>query len=302
MFLNAIHEQLLHQGFQSLSLTQSGLFGFIKKRETTNYCVFFINLPSELPENVWTIRLSERQLIEQFGKDGNTQYLFVYVTDQPEKVSCLCKDNYEGHWVVDTENEVLLIYENQVTNFCGVRDAIESVLIGLESSKKYIPFATIGLITINVIVFLFMEFFCNTSFRDFLIDKGGVFWPAITRHHEIYRFITSMFIHLGFDHITNNMILLLLMGCYTEEYIGHTKFGILYFVSGILAGVVSMGYNMINNNFILSAGASGAIFGVVGALAALVFFSKDFRRDISGWRLAVFLGISILSGLLIWDI
>lgn len=106
-----------------------------------------------------------------------------------------------------------------------------------------------------------------------------------------------MFLHSGISHLFNNMLLLFFIGDYVENYVGHWKFAGIYFLTGILADLVSMGYNIFNNKMVLSIGASGAIFGIVGALAGFIFLSKGMIKDITGPRLVVFIGLSILSGL-----
>jgi membrane associated rhomboid family serine protease len=72
-----------------------------------------------------------------------------------------------------------------------------------------------------------------------------------------------MFLHGGIDHILFNMIALALFGFILERIIGSKRFLIVYFISGIIAGVVSTFF------YTASIGASGAIFGVMGALGVL---------------------------------
>ncbi len=295
LFLEDIQIQLLHQGFQELTLKKQGIYGFFKKQADTNYCTVFINMPSELPENPWIIRYEEKLIKDNILLEGDTKFLFVYITNETDKIRCLCEDNADGHWIVDPITKQLIIFENQISNFCGLKDAIESTLSNGEEKTGYVPSYTLGIILINILIFVFTFMICNLQQREILFEKGGMFWPAITVGKEFYRFITSMFLHFGFEHLANNLFLFFIIGSYVEEHIGHTKFVFLYFVSGILAGVVSMGYNMFRNKFILCAGASGAIFGVVGALACLVIFSKVVRKDITGPRLLFFLAIIFFS-------
>ena len=61
---------------------------------------------------------------------------------------------------------------------------------------------------------------------------------------DCYRLLTCMFLHSGMDHIVNNMLILWFLGGYLERQAGHIKFLILYFATGILAGIASMSYNI----------------------------------------------------------
>jgi len=86
----------------------------------------------------------------------------------------------------------------------------------------------------------------------FLLDSSKIL--------EIWRFVTSIFLHGDIAHLLYNMFALLLFGSILEKLIGEKKFLVVFFVSGILANLVSI------NFYSTSLGASGAIFGVIGAL------------------------------------
>nr|WP_297939253.1 rhomboid family intramembrane serine protease [uncultured Lachnoclostridium sp.] len=302
MFLERINEQLPLHGFERMNLTQQGIFGFVKQEEEQNSCVIFINLPDELPKNVWSIRYSEQQVKAEIYFEGVAKFLFVYITDEPDKIRCLCEDNFDAHWIIARNERKLLIYENQLDNYCNMKDIIEGVLVENKPQKKITAFGTIGILGINVLIYVIMYWLCTAEQRNELIDNTGLFWPAVTYNHEYFRIVTSMFIHSGINHLINNMVLLYCIGSYVEDSVGHVKFMLLYFVSGILAGVVSMSYNIINNQLILSIGASGAIFGIVGALACFIFLSKGMIKDITAPRLIFFIFLSISSGLYEQDV
>jgi len=93
------------------------------------------------------------------------------------------------------------------------------------------------------------------------------------------------------------MIVLYFLGSKLEQIVGKVKFLILYLSSGFLAGVASIGYNMLKNNNIISAGASGAIFGVVGAMGFIVAINKGRIKDISARQITIFVILSLYNGL-----
>lgn len=80
---------------------------------------------------------------------------------------------------------------------------------------------------------------------------------------EVWRFLTAIFLHGGLAHLILNLFALLLFGSILESLIGGRKFLFVFFVSGILANLVSV------NFYPSSLGASGAIFGVIGALIVI---------------------------------
>jgi len=80
---------------------------------------------------------------------------------------------------------------------------------------------------------------------------------------EIWRFISSIFLHSGIIHLIYNLFALLFFGGLLEKLIGSKRFLILFFVSGIVANLVSVWF------YLSSLGASGAIYGILGALIVL---------------------------------
>lgn len=297
MFFDRLTDEMLQKGFDRVSFQQQGFVGFIKRGTEYNSCVIFVNLPNQLPENIWNIRYSTEQIKSEVREAGVTNFLFVYLTEEPEKIKCLCDDAVDSHWIMDRNELRLIIYENQNDNYCSVKEVVEHVLTEKNDKRRFKPWVTAAIIGVNVIVYVILYLFCNETLRESLIDKGGLYWPSVIYDHEYYRLITSVFIHSGFQHLLNNMILLCFIGSYVEEYIGRGKFAFLYFTTGILAGAVSMSYNILNEKMILSIGASGAIFGIVGALTCFIVVSRRMIRDITAPRLLIFIFLSIFSGL-----
>lgn len=80
---------------------------------------------------------------------------------------------------------------------------------------------------------------------------------------ELWRFLTSMFLHGDIAHLLYNMLALFLFGAMLENLVGNKRFLIIYFVSGILANIISI------NFYQSSLGASGAIFGIIGAMVII---------------------------------
>ncbi|WP_313133935.1 rhomboid family intramembrane serine protease [Anaerocolumna sp.] len=164
-------------------------------------------------------------------------------------------------------------------------------------TKGHVFTITNLLILINALVFLIMEIRGSTNDIYYMLDKGALYWPAMEVSHEYYRFFTYMFLHFGFDHLVNNMLVLFFIGDKLERIVGKVKYLCIYFASGLLAGIASLGYNMLKNNYVVSAGASGAIFGVVGAMAFIVLINKGRIKDISTRQMVVFVLLSLYGGL-----
>lgn len=150
---------------------------------------------------------------------------------------------------------------------------------------------TYFVIAINVIIWIILTLMGNTQSVEFMYNHGAMSAYGALVEHEYWRFITSIFLHFTPEHLLNNMLLLAVAGSYVEPEIGHVRFGICYALSGILGSVCSCIYMVYKASYSVSAGASGAIFGVVGALLYLILIHKGRFSGIrlKGMLLSVFL-------------
>ncbi len=101
----------------------------------------------------------------------------------------------------------------------------------------------------------------------------GANYAPLVKSGQVWRLVTSMFLHAGFLHLAINMYALYMLGSQVENYIGKLKFTGIYLVSGIIGSLMSV---LFTNN--ISVGASGAIFGLAGAL---LYFGFHFRLYLS---------------------
>lgn len=125
--------------------------------------------------------------------------------------------------------------------------------------------ATAALIAINVIVFLVEVAKGSGGFYEIpgatVYELGGLFGPAVSPGGDWWRIVTSGFLHFGIVHIGLNMYLLYILGRLLEPAIGTARFTFLYFASLLAGSFAALAFEP----NALSAGASGAIFGVLGA-------------------------------------
>ena len=107
-----------------------------------------------------------------------------------------------------------------------------------------------------IMIFIFLLQFVFSDFTSlFLLNQDSF--------SELWRFVTAIFLHGGFPHLLYNLFALALFGSILEKYIGSKKFLLVFFVTGILANLISINY------YDASLGASGAIFGIIGALVLI---------------------------------
>jgi membrane associated rhomboid family serine protease len=142
------------------------------------------------------------------------------------------------------------------------------------------PRVTYALIAINVIAFLASgQFgFGSNGGGTTLWNKGALFGPAVHDGHDYWRLVTSGFLHAGLLHIAFNMYLLYLLGQMLEPALGSWRFGVLYMTS-LLAG--SFGALVVSPHSV-TVGASGAVFGLMGAA-----FAEQRRRGIDPFQTGI---------------
>ena len=139
------------------------------------------------------------------------------------------------------------------------------------------PSVTLGLIVANVVVYGLQVLNPGSpgSGLDQLSAQYGQ-WPvAVALDNQYYRLFTAMFLHASVLHIGFNMLVLWMLGPNLEQVLGHVRFGVLYVVAGLGGSVASFWFS---DPGIVGIGASGAIFGLMGAY---VVVGRALRADIS---------------------
>lgn len=168
--------------------------------------------------------------------------------------------------------------------------------------KQYITPANTVIILICIVVFIVDRILLATGFD--ISDYGAVGWKQVIEDREFYRVLSYMFLHGGFLHLFNNSIVLLFVGSTVEKLMGSFRYLVNYLMSGIIAAVVSIYYNMwrynhtisSNRTIVISLGASGAVFGTVGALLWIVLINRGRIEGISIRRMIMFLVLSFYAG------
>lgn len=155
---------------------------------------------------------------------------------------------------------------------------------------------TVGLIVVNIAVFLILSLFGDTENAYFMLEHGAMYDPAIIEGHEYYRILTSMFLHFGIQHLLNNMVLLGALGWNLELEIGRVRFLIIYFGSGIMGNLLSLFWDVSRGESVVSAGASGAIFGLMGALLYVVITNRGRLGRLSGRGMLFMVVLSLYFG------
>lgn len=178
----------------------------------------------------------------------------------------------------------------------NTKSDLEDFLILLVPRKDF--FTTPILIHLNVLIFLLLFFFgfgfMHVKGSD-LLRFGANFKPLVLQG-EIWRLLSSIFLHGGFLHLLMNMMALFFAGLFLESLLGKWRLLLLYIVTGIAASLASF----IWYDATVSVGASGAIFGLYGYfIAAIIYQSFPYKMH-SGflYSLLAYVGINLVMGLI----
>ena len=179
---------------------------------------------------------------------------------------------------------------------------------------------TIILLLANALLFLFFDLIYGVEGVRSFAENFGLTVGAILQDGEYYRFITSTFVHFDIFHLANNMLLLAVLGYNLEQEKGHLKFLVIYFGSGLGGNLLSFAtrnnfneiltprndlfnrlYNLLveqtSGPNVLSGGASGAVFGLMGAVLGIYLKTKRPVGRLAGRGLVIMIAISLYLGL-----
>ncbi len=193
---------------------------------------------------------------------------------------------------------ILLLSEHGETRFLDPKHQFdelkEPVSVILQTGKAVRSKKERGIlrtykVTIAIAAVNLMMFIASEIFGDVIYYMGASRPDLVLFKHQIYRLLSSNYLHFGWEHFYGNMVSLVVLGAVLEKAIGSLRYFLLYTGSGILGSLVSAVYYESIGEIAWSAGASGAIFGIIGGLAASLIFRREElpRIDIKWMTFAV---------------
>lgn len=167
--------------------------------------------------------------------------------------------------------------ENGLEYFIKVTDNINrknenksKIMEKIFSYKK--PIITYVIIAICTLLFILTYLFGNGSADSLTLINFGANLDILTKEGEYYRLLTCIFLHAGILHLLCNMYSLYIIGKEVENVFGKIKFLTIYILSGISGSILSLAFSQNT----ISVGASGAIFGLLGALLYFGYYYRTY--------------------------
>ena len=318
---------LVNANFETLDFS-NGAAGLIKNFQGTT--VFLEVIDADRLDNVQISEIMEKSAAMLESINGSDAYifklfLFDYTPSQavldiieqgqtdniPEKkfLKCMSVDvsnkivrkhytepAFDGN-IVKTMNKFFT--KNIHSNETSIED-IKELLVKRSKDfqielKAKTPWVTYVLIAANILVWLFLRilsFKTNTPYVNLLAPYGAKVNSLIVEG-EYWRFISAMFLHSNEIHLLLNCYSLYMLGSQVERLFGHVKMIAVYFVAGLVGSIASFAFS--TNPAV---GASGAIFGLLGAMLFFAIKRPSLLKSSFGANLLTILVINLVYGVM----
>ena len=152
------------------------------------------------------------------------------------------------------------------------------------------------IILVNILVFLAVEISGGSLDTENMISWGAMYVPLCLERQEYYRLFTSMFLHFGMAHLVNNMLVLYVLGDHLECAMGKLAYLFLYLAGGFGGNLISFLVDIQRENYAVSAGASGAVFAVMGGLFYVILINRGKLDDFTTRKLLIVAGLALYFG------
>lgn len=330
MFTNFIHNAypiFIEEGFELISnesevdifSKEKDVIRLIKRQNTMLYIVNVWNMQNTDLETLKFRNDSYEQRLKGVFKELNCSYLLVLnllITEEEITLNNPVEfqpnnEIYMISWIVDLYSKKIIVPKKEIDEVLNIRELIQKVFniiypefdlkdsdlskYGHRMKKKIIlkqksknTSLTYGLIMLNIILWLLMELNGGSTNINTLLLFGANDRFLILERNQYWRLISSTLLHIGISHLLYNNLALYLFGTRVERYFGKIKFLAIYFITGIIGSIASIFFSDV-----ISAGASGAIYGILGALLVLAYMTN---KEIDGLNSYIIL-IMIMSGI-----
>lgn len=153
--------------------------------------------------------------------------------------------------------------------------------------------ANLCMVAANILVFLVTSILGLDTVQ--MVQYGAAYTPAVI-DGEYYRLFTCMFLHFDLSHLVSNMVMLLFLGDYLERFAGRARYLTIYLLGGLGGGILSTAMELRSGEMAVSAGASGAVFAVLGGILALLAVHRGKLADLTIQRVALMAVLSVAYG------
>ena len=161
------------------------------------------------------------------------------------------------------------------------------------------PIISYVFMAVSIFLFFFLVLFEGNNILEIgamsLVEFGGNVGD-LTKNGEYYRLFSSMFLHAGLIHLACNMYSLYVVGPQVESFYGKLKYFFIFLFSGLTGGILSLAFSPDN---VVSVGASGAIFGILGSLCYFGYHYRVYLGNVLKSQILPIIGLNLLIGFMV---
>ena len=273
---------------------------YIHNEEQLNFDKFKVNkILANLKKKTFSLKMPVISIYTSLGED-------VVLNDDEYSLSVFINK------LADIKNEQLLsLFPNIVEKTNHEEKGVELFVkisedINKESLKKSKrvekifsmkqPIITYTFMSVCIFLFLFLVLFIDGNVFNFSADSLVTFGGNVgilTKNGEYYRLFTSMFLHIGIFHLLCNMYSLYIIGPQVESFYGKIKYLIIFLISGITGSILSLSFSPDN---VVSVGASGALFGILGAICYFGYHYRVYLGNVLKSQIIPIIVLNLLIG------
>ena len=167
-------------------------------------------------------------------------------------------------------------------------------------SRNSLGRATVALAAANIAVYMIGAL--SPRLAGAIYEGGVLSVNAVVSDREMYRVVTSMFLHADTQHLFSNTVALLYLGDPIEKRLGALRYLLIYFAAGIAGNLITLAWELRAMEDWSSLGASGAVFGLIGALLTLCVAYRNRMGSITPARVAAMAAYSVYSGFMMENV
>lgn len=203
------------------------------------------------------------------------------------------------YWLIDTEKNELIFPSKQVNSVMSLEKDLATI-IGLKEVNRLKlakverpPILTLALILMNCLVWVVLQARGGSYDLNNLVNSGALYAPYVLEYNEYWRLFTSNYLHIGATHLFFNCFSLYIFGSRLEKYLSKVQLFIVYTSAGLIGSTFSLVSNLVTGFYPVSAGASGAVYGLIGCI---IVCSKLTGKAIDGLN-AYVMGVFFILGM-----
>lgn len=300
MLIDKIKRQLEYGGYRNVQASGFPCQIMIKKAENSYVVCLFEDSHILEGQNFKldyiqrTVKMAvERQLM------ASCKTIALVISDDIGRDRVLVEGE-EPVWLIDQAGQ-RIVFDNQPGQFGELEILLEKRVMPWNRwfpKGDKVPWITLFMVLINLIIQIIVEIQIQINGESALMEHMVLQIGRFKYNPQYYRLLTAAFLHFGWTHLFNNMLVLTFLGRLAEQIAGRLRFLTIYLFCAVGANIMSViWYDWNNELYVATAGASGAVFAVAGMILAWLILGKGHLESVSLRQIVMLLVFTVYHGI-----